>query len=137
MLAVSASPSECQSSEPTTEPSVGSAAVAGALLGQPELGIRRITYVGLPEREAVHLALETRRRGLRPTLTRGAAGSASVVVRAPDQLAEAASRSAPGSWMRLCEAGRQLGHSLSRLPPRRRPGSAVPAPAPLAAIGES
>jgi hypothetical protein len=57
------------------------AAAAASLLAQSELGISSITYVGLPERQAVHLAATTRARGLCPTLTRGGAGSASLAIR--------------------------------------------------------
>ena len=87
--------------EAAAERGASTAAVASALLAQPELGISRITYVGLPERDAVHLALAARRRGLRPTLARGAAASTSVVVQAPEPPSEPVSISPPGSWLRL------------------------------------
>ncbi len=57
------------------------AAVAATLLTRPEQGITSVTYVGLPERQAVHIAATAHGRGLRPTLTREEAGAASITIR--------------------------------------------------------
>jgi hypothetical protein len=57
------------------------AAVAARLLVQPELGITSVTYVGLPERQGVHLTATAHDRGLRPILTREDAGTASITIR--------------------------------------------------------
>ena len=108
MLEVATRTSDHRSPDSTAERGTGSAAVADALLAQPELGIRRITYVGLPEREAVHLALAARRRGLRPTLAHGAAATASVAVQAHESPPAPISISPPGPWLRLWARARRI-----------------------------
>jgi hypothetical protein len=59
------------------------AKVASAMLGRPELGVTRISYVGLTDREAAHLAATTKAYGLDTRLERGANGHVHVTVAPP------------------------------------------------------
>ncbi len=86
MLDTTARTDELEQRDVEIEQAASKAAVAGALLAQPDLGITRITYVGLSDRQAVRLALAVRQRGLRPTLGHGPNSLASVEVhRSPDR----------------------------------------------------
>jgi hypothetical protein len=100
--------------EGEVERGTSKAAVASALFAQPYLGITRITYVGLPEREAVHVALAASQRGLRPKLTRNPADGSTVAIeprRAP--AAPGVNEGGPSLWQRLVGAARRLGRALS------------------------
>ena len=59
------------------------AAVARQLLTQPDAGVTRVLYVGLPEREAVQLLIDARYDGLHAQTARGRAGKLSVTLRHP------------------------------------------------------
>jgi hypothetical protein len=88
MKAINTSEFETKSVLLTPTTASGSAQVAHALLAQPELGITRIAYVGLPEREAVGLVIDARYSGLRAEAARGPSGKLTVRISAPPELAQ-------------------------------------------------
>ena len=67
----------------------GPGAIARDLLARPDLGVTRISYVGLPERQAVSLVIDARHRGLHADVSRGASGRLSVRLSAAPEEAEA------------------------------------------------
>ncbi|HEY7063796.1 MAG TPA: hypothetical protein VII06_20120 [Chloroflexota bacterium] len=111
------------------------AEVARELLTRPESGVTRISYVGLPEREAVQLIIDARYDGLQARTERGQTGHVSVTLSAPAEAEEApaavarahtsgaraAAPAAPadapgareGAWARLRTSGRRLACLLS------------------------
>jgi hypothetical protein len=100
-----------ESQDPDIEHSASKVAVAAALFAQPQLGISRIIYVGLPEREAVHVALAASGRGLRPRLARRPAAQASVQLEPPGACEPPAEDAVSNAerWQRLVGAVRRLG----------------------------
>ena len=98
--------------------------VARELLAQPDSGVTRIAYVGLPEREAVQLVIDARYDGLHTATTRGTIGRVSVTLTAP---AAAEADAAPGpsvataqtdgcqrAWARLWASGQRVTCLLGR-----------------------
>jgi hypothetical protein len=82
-------------------------------LSEPALGVTRIAYVGLREREAVHLLLDARDVGLEAQAARSARGQVSVRLAAGPESAGGAAAGrrsvAPRSlWARLWARGRHL-----------------------------
>jgi hypothetical protein len=131
-------------SEPQTAPLTAkdgplAAEVARELLTQPESGVTRISYVGLPAREAVQLVVNARDDGLQAQTTRGRSGRMSVTLSARPEtptsddgetatieaaaVAEAsvARAAAPGTWQRAWARLWAGGHQVTCLLGRRTP----------------
>ena len=104
-------------SQTVTDADAHPAEAACALLTEPELGVTRIAYVGLREREAVHLLLDARDVGLEAQAARGARGQVSVRLAARPELASPATRrplARRGLWARLWARGQRVGDLLGR-----------------------
>lgn len=107
-------------SAPAVEQNEERAWVAEELLAQPELGITRIQYVGLPEREAVHLLVTGRALGLQADASRREWGQVSITLAAPAQEALAAEgsgevpRPARGLWSTMRASGVWIAGLLRR-----------------------
>jgi hypothetical protein len=111
---------EAQPSSPRVDRSQTRARVAETLLVDPDLGITRIQYVGLPEKEAVSTLVAGRSRGLQARASRRDHGSLSVTFAAPVYSAGAAESEEPPAWLRgLWNAWRARGERIARLLARR------------------
>ena len=107
-------------SAPQVEQNEARAWVAEDLLVRPESGITRVQYVGLPEREAVHLLVTGRALGLQAEASRREYGRVSVILAAPAPEARAAGPEGEASgWVRavsgvLRASGERLAGLLRR-----------------------
>jgi hypothetical protein len=121
MRDVITNPTQVKTGRELIDRSRGRAHTAAVLFSQPELGIRHMTHVGLPGREAVELLLAARAEGLRATACRGAHGQVTVTLapppapRVPEEPGEEHSAwlsRARSAWQTLCDRGRQLAHRV-------------------------
>jgi hypothetical protein len=110
----------------TTDDAALAADLARDLLTQPDSGVTGVSYVGLPERQAVQLVIDARYDGLRAQTTRGPAGRVSVILTVPPEPAEAigpAPVPAPsaGAWRRAWARLWARSRRVARLPGREVP----------------